>query len=145
MVLHLGDHNLVAGAQGEPCGRSTGARQGRVQERVAEQVQALGGVGGPDDLVGPRAQEGRERFAGILEGLRGLDSQRVGTAVHGGVALLIEFLLSFNDAEGVLRRGTGVKINQGVPAHGPGEDGEVVADPQHLVVGQCRREHGLGL
>ena len=145
VVLHLGDHNLVAGAQGELRRRRSRARQGGVQERVTEQVQALGGVGGPDDLIGRRAQEGSERFTGILEGVRGFDRQQVGTTVNGGVALLVKLLLGFDDAERVLRGRPGVQIDQGVPAHGPRKHGEVIADPQHLFVGQCRRQQGLGL
>ena len=116
VVLHFGDHNLVARFQGEVLQPgitpALGSPQRRVGERIADQVQALGGVGGPDGFLVVGAHEVGEGLAGVLEDLRGLDGKVVGAAVHGGVALFVELLLGFDHAERVLRRGPGIKVDQ---------------------------------
>ncbi len=136
VVLHLGDHDFVAGREREAGGLGRGPGQGGVQEGVAEQVQALGGVGGPDQLIRVRADEGSHGLAGILERFGGLHREIVRAAVHGRVPLLVELLLRFQHAERVLRGGAGIEVDERVPVDGPVQDGEVVADPQDLRVAQ---------
>ena len=82
VVLHLGDDDLVAGTEPEGLRRVAAAAEARVRERVGDEVERLGGVGGPDDLVVGRADEAGDRGPGVLEQLGGLGGQRVCAAVH---------------------------------------------------------------
>jgi hypothetical protein len=58
----------------------------------------------------------------------------VGAPVHRRIALLIEFLLGFDDTQRVLRRGSGVQIDQRASVDQLVQDREVVADALHLGV-----------
>jgi hypothetical protein len=53
VVLHLGDHDLVALADGVPAELRLLGRRG-VGQRVGDQVDRLGAVPGEDDLVDAR-------------------------------------------------------------------------------------------
>ena len=136
VVLHLRDHEFVARGQGEPGRFGCGAGQGRVEEGVREQVQALRGVGGPDQFVPLRPDEVRHRFPGVFEGLGGLDGEVVRPAVDRRVPLLIELLLGLEHAERVLRGGPGVQVDEGPAVDVLLQDREVVADPQDLFVSE---------
>ena len=58
VVLHLGDDDLVTGAEGEPRRRCPPPPPAvAVGERVGDEVDRLGGVAGEDDLVVPRPDE----------------------------------------------------------------------------------------
>ena len=136
VVLQLGDHDLVAGSEGEAAGVGAAEAEGGVGEAVGEQVDGFGGVAGPDDLVGRGPDERGHLLAGALVDLGGLDGQGVRAAVHGGVALLVELLLGFHHADRVLRGGTGIEVVERVPVHLLGEHRKVVADAFHLPCGQ---------
>ena len=143
-MLHFGDHYLVARFQRQVLQRrvapALGSPERGVGQRVADQVEALGGVGGPDGFRVVGADEVRHGLARVLEGLGGFDREVVGAAVHGRVALLVELLLGFDHAERVLRRGPGIQVDQGLAVDHLVEDREVVADPQHL--GVIHGRHG---
>ena len=76
--------------------------QAGVGQRVADEVQALSGVGRPDDFLELRPDEVGNSLPGVLEHLRGLNGKVVGAAVHGGVPLLVELLFGLDDAQGIL-------------------------------------------
>ncbi len=134
VVLHLGHHHLVAGRQGEPGGLRCGAGERGIQEGIAEQVQALGGVRGPDQFIVVGADEGRHGCTGILENLGGLHGEVVGAAVDRRVPLLVELLFGLQHADRVLRRGTGIQVDERPAVDGLLQDREVIADPQDLFV-----------
>jgi hypothetical protein len=124
VVLHLGDDDLVAGAEREVLR----ARRGRgVAEGVRHQVDALGRVLRQDDLVRRGPHEGRDPRPCTLVGLGRLLRELVGPPVDRGVARGEEPPLCVQDVQGALRRGGGVQVHQPLPvADGPGQDGEVL-------------------
>ena len=125
------------GARAKRRGFGRRAGQGRVQERVGEQVQALGGVGGPDRArPAPRPTKARDGFPGVFERLGGLDGEVVRAAVDGGVPLLVELLLGLEHAERVLRGRSGVQVDQLFAVDLLLQDREVVADPEDLIVSE---------
>ena len=68
----------------------------------------------------------------VLEDLGGFNGQVMGAAVHGGVPLLVEFLLGLDHAQRILRRGTGVQIDEGPAVDQLIQNGKVVPDPEDL-------------
>jgi hypothetical protein len=138
VVLHFGDHNLVARADCEfvQPGVAAAVRcpQRSIGQRVADQVQAFGGVGSPYRFRVIGTDEVRQGLAGVLENLGCFDGEVVGSAVHGSVALFIEFLLGFDDAERVLRGGARIQVHQGLAVHQLAQHGEVVSNPEHFSV-----------
>ena len=139
VVFHLGDHDLVAGTEAEPAGRRAAQPERGVGETVGQKVDGLGGVGGPDDLVGLRADERGHFFAGGFEYLGRFDGERMGAAVHGSVALLVVFLLGLQHADRVLRGCARVKIGERMPVHQLVQHREVVANTLNVDVGQRGR------
>ena len=146
VVLHLGDHDLVAHPEREPrCDRrvDTVHRPFRrsVAEGVGDQVQRLGGVLGEHDLPRLGADKGGHGLTGTLEGVGGLFGQLMGTPVNCGVLLLVEGALGIEHLARLLRGRPGVEVHQGLPAaHGARQDREVSADRGRL----CRAERGAG-
>ena len=133
VVLHLGDEDLVAGADAEA--GSIRAGGGGVAQRVGHEVDPLGGVLGEHDLVSAGADERGDPRAGRLVGLGRLLGELVGPAVRGRVVLLVEVALGVEHLPRLLRRRAGVEVDQRLPApHGAAEDREVGA--QELGV-QC--------
>ena len=57
VVLRLGDDDLVAGPSRKRLGGGSPASERCVRHPVGEEVDAFGGVGGPDELVGRGADE----------------------------------------------------------------------------------------
>ena len=134
MVLHLGDHDLVAGHEDEAlgAGRQRGAvrrLRGGVAERVRHEVDGLGGVLGEHQLaVGGTDQAGDGRARGLV-GVGGLLREQVRAAVHGRVVPLVEVPLGVEDRVGLLGRGPRVEVDQPVPAaHRARQDREVGPD-----------------
>ena len=102
MVFHFRHHNLVARSERELPGLPGHLADTGVAERVGNQVQPGGGVLGPDELIVSCADERGHRGPGVLEDVRGVHGERVGAAVHSGIALLIKLLFGLHDAERIL-------------------------------------------
>ena len=76
VVLHLGDHDLVAGADRNRC--ASGRRVGRVAYRVGDQVDGFGSALGEDDLgLGVGAEELRDLDPRALVGVGRLLAEQV--------------------------------------------------------------------
>ena len=126
VVLHLGDHDLVAGPEPEPLGAQE--RRG-VGERVGQQVQRRRDVGGEDDLVARRrVDEPRDDVAGALERGRRLAAQGVHRPGDVGVVVGVEVGLGVDDHLRLLRAVGGIEVDQRVAVHLAGQDREVLAD-----------------
>ncbi len=135
VVLHLGDDDLVAGADPETLGVGAGGRG--VAHRIGHEVDALGGVLDEDDLVGRSADERSDPGAGGLVEVGRLLGKLVRSAVHGRVVPRVELALGVEHLQRLLRRRSGVEIDQRVPvAHGTTQDREVRPDPLDV---ECSR------
>ncbi|MNI67219.1 hypothetical protein D3C73_1228400 [compost metagenome] len=108
--------------------------QGSVGQRVADEVEALRGVGGPDGFLVLRTNKVRHGLTGVLKYFGGFHSKVVCAAVNGGVALLVVFLFSFDHAERVLRCSAGIEVDQGFAVDQLVQHREIIPDPQHLRV-----------
>ena len=128
VVLHLGDHDLVALADGVRPELRLLRRRG-VGQRVGDEVDRLGGVAGEDDLPLRRPDEGADGGAGGLVGARRLFGELVRTPVGGCVDVLVEPAFRVEHLARLLRRGPGVEVDQPLPVpDGAGQDREVRPD-----------------
>ena len=66
-MFEFGDHDLVAGTQGEFPGGFPAKACAGIAKGIGDEVQGFGGVGGPDDLVLPGADEAGKVGACLLE------------------------------------------------------------------------------
>jgi hypothetical protein len=125
VVLHLGDADLVAGADREAAAR------GGVAEGVGHQVVGLGGVLGEHHLVAVRrADEAGDGVAGRLVAVGRLLAQRVHAAVHVAVVLLHEAPLGVEHLRRLVRGRGVVEVDERVAVDLAG---------QHREVGSARR------
>ena len=109
VVLHLGEHHEVAGADVGPA------------PRVGDEVDRLGRVAGEDGLAGRRAGERGDLLARDLVGLGRLRRQRVHAAVDGGPVLVVVAVHRLDHRPRRLRRGGRVEIDEALLR----EDGEL--------------------
>ena len=141
VVLHLGRDDLIARAEPEPRRRAATA-DGRVRERVGDEVDRLGGIGGPDDLVIVGTDEPGHGRPGVFEHLGRLGRERVGAAVHGRVQRGGELSLGIQHGQRALRGRPGIEIDERMPVHLRLQDGEVLAEAEDLRV--LQRSTGRG-
>ncbi len=136
VVLEFGHDDLVACAEPESVRFGPTATCRGVPDRVGDEVQRLGRVGGPDDLVVLCTDEARDRAARVLERLGGLGRQRVRAPMHGGVPVLVVVALGVEDDPRLLTRCPGVEIGEGCAVDRLAEQREVGAQRDRLRVGQ---------
>ena len=96
VVLHLGDDDLIARAAAR-------ARVG-VGESGGDEVQALGGVAGPGQLVSSTPTKAAAAARAVLVGIGRLLGERVRAAVHGRVRRLEERPLGVEDLRAAAAR-----------------------------------------
>ena len=129
VVLHLGDDDRVACAEGEALRRLPAEAAAGPVHAECDDVERLGGVLRPHDLVRFAADESGDGCASGFERVGGHDRERMRAPVHGCVALREELRERVDDAFGLLRGRPGVEIGQrGLPDPGV-EDREVTAQP----------------
>ena len=117
VVLHLGEHDGVAGAQVGPT------------PRPGDQVEGLGGVLGEDDLVGARGpDEPGHRGPGRLHAGGGPLGQGVDAAVHVGVVVRGEVGHGLDDGGRLLGRRRRVEEHEPSVVALLGQDREVAPD-----------------
>ncbi len=117
VMLGLGEHDLVAGAQQA------------FAEGGGEQVDAFGGAAHEHDLVlRARIQEGGHAVACVLKGIAGHFRQRMGAAMDVGVLLRIVARHAVDHGLRLLRGGGAVEPDQRLAVHRALQDGEVAAD-----------------
>ena len=139
VVFGLGDDDLVACGEREAASGCSATAVTGVGHPVGDEVERVGGVGGPDDLVGLRTDEGGDGLAGVFVGFGGQAGERVRAAVHGRVAVDQEVAFGVEHGQRALRGGAGVEVGERVPVDGLGERGEVGPDPQDVLLGQAGR------
>jgi hypothetical protein len=95
VMLHLGDHDLVARAEGESRSdqrvnavHRAGSRS--IAERVGHKIYGLGGILGEHDLLGRSADERGHALASGFEFVGGLFGKLVSTAMNSGIVLFVE-------------------------------------------------------
>jgi hypothetical protein len=142
VVLHLGDEDLVAGAQREAVTVTAAATRCAVGEGVGDEVDGLGGVAREDDLRGTGTDERGDRRSGVLVGVGALLGELVRSAVNSRVGVLVE-VSARRRAPAVAcarwRRSRGRPA--GAPAHRARQDREVGPDPGQLLVGEGGGAH----
>ena len=131
VVLHDREHDLVALAD----------RHGAVG--AGDQVDALGGVAGEDDLLDAwRIEEAAHRLARVLVAGGGGVGEKVQAAMDVGVFHLVGVVDGVEHRARLLRRGAVVEIDQRLAVDLAEQDREVGADGLD-VVGGLARDVGL--
>ena len=143
MVLGLGDENLVACSKADALFGA--ASRVRLRERNRHRVDGIGRIQRPGDLVSVGAHEARHRLARLLVVVGRQASERVRSAVHGGVVLLEECALGIQHRSGTLRGRTRVEVDERMPVHLLRQDREVAAQLVHarLVERHARHSHSM--
>ena len=136
VVLNLGGDDFVTGAQRKTLGRLAADALGGVTDAVGDEVQRLGGVGGPHQLLLRGTHEAGHGAASVLEEVGRLDGKGVRAAVYGGVGAQVEVAFCVENLQGFLARSPGIQVDQGVPVDLGVEDREVLAELTHNVVAQ---------
>ena len=117
MVLHLGEQDDVA------------FLQVRVAPGVGDEVDAVGGAGGENDLARLGGiDEFSGAFAGLLVGIGGAHRERVDAAVDVGVVVPVVVRERVDDALGLLGRGGVVEVDERLPVDLLVEDREIGAE-----------------
>ncbi len=119
VVLHLGGQDLIAGLQ--PLAPGPG-----------DQVDGLGRRLGEDDLIDGGADKAGHGLAAGLVGVGGLIGQAMQAAMHIGVGMAHGVRHGLDHRFGLLRRGAGVEIDQGLAVDFAAEDRELGAGADNV-------------
>ena len=136
VVLNLGGDDFVARLQCETLRGLAPNTLGGVTDAVCDEVQRLGGVGGPHQLFLRGTHEAGHGTAGLLEEVGRLDGKGVRAAVYGGVGVQVEVAFCVENLQGFLARRPRIQVDQGIPVDLSVEDREILAKLAYEVVAQ---------
>ena len=111
--------------------------------RMCDQIDRLGGVAGPNDLLRLRIEEGSHRFAGLFKrGGRAL-GDFIDAAMNVGIVLRVVLDQRIDHDLRLLRGGGRIEVDQPFAARrGPLQDGEVGNNAAHFGIGG-RQAHAI--
>ncbi len=130
VVLHLGHHDAIAGAEGQRPVLALAAPG--VREGPGDHVDRLRGVLGEHHLVGVGPDEGRDPGPGGVEQRGRLAGQLVVAPVHVGVVQQVEVALGIQDLQRLVGGGGVVQVDQRATVDTATEDREVAAHGRHV-------------
>ena len=117
VMLNLRGDDFIAGLECETLGGGTTDALGGIADGVGNQVQRLGGVGGPHDFFVSGTDEVRNGDARILKQVGCFDREGVGPAVYGGVSVQVEVAFRIKNLKGFLTGRPRIQVDQGMPVH----------------------------
>ena len=139
MVLGPRAHDAVAAPHAHGRGLRTAQALGRVAHRQGDQVDGLGGVFRPHDLVRARAHERGQGAPRAFEGVGRLIAQQVRAPVDRTVGPSVEVSFGTDDGLGLLRGRRRVEVRDGrAAAPDAAQNREVRSDRVELGGGEIR-------